>query len=69
MVLRSDETLPLAMDLAQAADGAIVAVGDGWSTYQAGRWTRQLPGIWLDAVSVAPDGAIWALGNSLYRLR
>jgi ligand-binding sensor domain-containing protein len=69
VVLRSDEMLPLAMDLAEAADGAIVAVGDGWSTYQDGTWTQQLTGIWLDAVSVAPDGAIWALGNSLYRLR
>ena len=68
VLLRSDSMLPMATDLAEAADGAILAVGDGWSTYQGGTWTQQLPGIWLEAVSVAPDGAVWAVGNSLYRL-
>ena len=68
VILRSESMAPLAAGLAEAADGAIVAVGDGWSTYQGGEWTRQLTGLWLQAVSVAPDGAVWAVGNSLYRL-
>jgi hypothetical protein len=68
-VLRSESMAPLATDLAETVDGAIVAVGDGWSTYESGQWTRQLTGLWLQAVSVAPDGAVWAVGNSLYRLR
>jgi hypothetical protein len=54
--------------LALLPDGSLIAVGDGIARFDGQRWRHWWHGLWLNAVSVAPDGAIWVAGPSVYRL-
>ena len=60
------------MDYARALsllpDGALVVAGDGIAKFDGQQWRRLWPGLWLDALSVAPDGSVWAVGQNVYRL-
>lgn len=55
--------------LAEHPDGTILGVGDGIWTFDDGRWTQELKGVYLDQLSVAPDGAVWVAGPDVYRVR
>jgi hypothetical protein len=54
--------------LALLPDGSLIAVGDGIARFDGQRWRHSWHGLWLTAVSVAPDGAIWVAGANVYRL-
>jgi len=54
--------------LAVHPDGSLIAVGDGIARFDGQRWRHWWPGLWLNAVSVAPDGTVWIAGPSVYRL-
>ncbi len=54
--------------LALLPGGSLIAVGDGIATFDGHRWHRSWSGLRLDAVSVAPDGAVWVSGPNLYLL-
>jgi len=54
--------------LALLPDGSLIAVGDGIAQFDGQRWRHWWRGLWLTAVSVAPDGAIWVAGANVYRL-
>jgi hypothetical protein len=54
--------------MAPLADGSLIAVGDGIAMFDGQRWHRSLDGMWIDNVSVAPDGAVWVAGPNVYRL-
>jgi hypothetical protein len=54
--------------LALLPDGSLIAVGDGIADLDGQRWRHWWHGLWLTAVSVAPDGAIWVAGPNVYQL-
>ena len=55
--------------LALRPNGSLIAVGDGIAAFDGQRWHRSLPDTGFDAVSVAPDGAVWIHdGTNVYRL-
>ena len=54
--------------LAAQPDGSLIAVGDGIAAFDGQRWHRSWRGLWLNAVSVAPDGAVWVAGPNVYLL-
>lgn len=54
--------------LAQLPDGSLIAVGNGVARFDGERWHRWLQNIWLDRLSVAPDGSVWVAGPNVYRL-
>lgn len=55
-------------DLAALPDGSLAAVGAGLAVRRDGSWQALLRGVDMQRVSIAPDGTVWALGDSLYRL-
>jgi hypothetical protein len=64
-----DAAVASAWSLAELPDGSIVMAGDGVSTITDGRRTRELAGQWFQRLSVAPDGAVWVVGQDVYRIR
>jgi hypothetical protein len=54
--------------LALLPDGSPIAVGDGVAVLREQQWHQLWRGLWLGAVSVAPDGAVWVAGANIYRL-
>jgi hypothetical protein len=54
--------------LALLPDGSLIAVGDGVAVLRDRQWHQLWRGLWLGAVSVAPDGAVWVAGSNVYRL-
>ncbi|MEW5990257.1 MAG: hypothetical protein AB1736_02780 [Chloroflexota bacterium] len=62
------ESMEYIQGLALLPDGSMIAVGDGIARFDGQRWRHWWPGLWLTAVSVAPDGAVWVAGASIYRL-
>lgn len=54
--------------LAQLPDGSLIAVGNGVARFDGERWHRWLENLWLERVSVAPDGTVWVAGPNVYRL-
>lgn len=63
-----DLSIDYVQALAQLPDGSLVAFGDGIATFDGQAWRESWRGLWFDAVSVAPDGAVWVAGPNLYRL-
>jgi hypothetical protein len=49
-------------------DGSVIAAGDGVSVFDGQRWHGAWNGVWINDVSVAPDGTVWGSGASVYRL-
>jgi hypothetical protein len=54
--------------LAPLSDGSLIAIGDGVARFDGAGLHWSWPGTWFNALSVAPDGAVWVAGQNIYRL-